>query len=56
MLSRGKNEGKKIQDGKRAKEMTLSFSFSGMSHLSDSSEETLEVLVHKSHIPDGSNR
>lgn len=35
-------------EGKRSKELMSSTSLSGMSQLSNSSEEALEALVHKS--------
>lgn len=36
-------------DGKRTKDLMSSSSLSGMSQLSNSSDEALEPLVHKSH-------
>lgn len=41
---------------KRSKELMSSTSLSGISQLSNSSEEVLEVLIHKSHKPDNSKK
>lgn len=39
-------------EGKRSKELMSSSSLSGMSQLSNSSEEALEALIHKPHKSD----
>lgn len=49
MLSQMKTNSTRKLEGKRPKELMSSSSLSGMSQLSNSSEETLEPLVHKPH-------
>ncbi|KAK1117239.1 hypothetical protein K0M31_016795 [Melipona bicolor] len=49
MLSQMKTNTTGKLEGKRPKELMSSSSLSGMSQLSNSSEETLEPLVHKPH-------
>lgn len=43
-------------EGKRSKELMSSTSLSGMSQLSNSSEEALEALIHKSPKSDHSEK
>ena len=49
MLSQIKNSSTGKLEGKRSKELMSSSSLSGMSQLSNSSEEALEPFVHCSH-------
>lgn len=56
MLGQMKVDTARRLEAKRPKELMSSSSLSGMSQLSNSSEETLEPLVHKPLKPDNSER